>query len=212
MRAESSGGVRIEHRLQWRGDDTPPPERGNAEWLVALARWLADASRWIVWLLGALGVALLALFAWRWMRVRGDAARGAEHLRPSHVNDLDIRPASLPADIGAAARALLHAGQPRAALSLLYRGTLSRLVHAHRLPIGAASTEGECARLARNALAPAASEYVAALLQAWQWEVYADRRNDPGTIEALCSGFDAALAPPTAHTGPAVAAAAGVAP
>ena len=49
---------------------------------------------------------------------------------PTHVRDLDIRPETLPADIGAAARQLWERGEQRAALALLYRGMLSRLVRA----------------------------------------------------------------------------------
>ena len=71
---------------------------------------------------------------------------------PTHVRDLDIRPESLPADIGAAARALWDRGEHRAALALLYRGMLSRLAHVHRVPIRDSSTEGDCLALAASHL------------------------------------------------------------
>ena len=84
----------------------------------------------------------------------------------SMFNALDIRPASLPDDIGAAALALCQRGELRAALSLLYRGGLSRLVHQHRAAIGAASTEGECVRIAEALLPVEASGYFRALVAA----------------------------------------------
>ncbi len=89
----------------------------------------ADAG--LVWLLGAIALAVALVAARRWLAVHGEAvhARGAR--LPSHVRELDIRPESLPDDIGAAVRALWLAGERRAALSLLYRGTLSRLVHSY---------------------------------------------------------------------------------
>ena len=96
----------------------------------------------------------------RWLAVHGDSigTRGAR--LPSHVRELDIRPESLPADIGAAVRELWLAGERRAALSLLYRGALSRLVHSYQVAIGDASTEGDCVRLARAALPPPRGDFV----------------------------------------------------
>ena len=91
-------------------------------WLVALARWLAESGRVLVWLLAAVVLAVVLVTARRWLRVHGDAigTRGAR--LPSHVRELDIRPECLPADIGAAVRELWLAGERRArALAALPR-------------------------------------------------------------------------------------------
>jgi len=184
-------GKHTEHELRWKNLEPDKPSRNDAPpWLVQLARWLADAGRGLVWVLGAIAVALFAVFAWRWASVRSDARRARAELRPSHVNELDIRPESLPADIGAAAHALCRRGEMRAALSLLYRGALSRLVHDHLVAIRAASTEGECVRLAEQVLPASASAYFERLVGAWQTEVYAGRAADAGAVAALCEAFD----------------------
>ena len=95
--------------------------------------------------------------------------------------------------------ALWLAGERRAALSLLYRGALSRLVHSYEVAIGDASTEGDCVRLARAALPRERSEFVAALVQAWQLAVYGDRPLATDVVLHLCDDFDrllpAAVAP-----------------
>ena len=146
-------------------------------------------------LLGAIAIALLVVFAWRWMRVRADAIAGrAVMLPPSHVNDLDIRPDSLPDDIAGGARALWQRGEQRAALSLLYRGALSRLVHDHGAAIGSASTEGECVALARAALPAAGGVFFERLVGAWQIAVYAGRWPDAASVAALFDEFDAHFA------------------
>ena len=119
--------------------------------------------------------------------------RAAGARLPSHVRELDIRPESLPADIGAAVRALWLAGERRAALSLLYRGALSRLVHSYGVAIGDASTEGDCVRLARGALPTASADFVAALVQAWQVAVYGDRVLATEHVLRLCDDFDRRL-------------------
>ena len=186
---------RAERSLRWKDADAARAEPASPPaWLMNLVRWLAEAGRGLVWLLAAVAVALVAVFAWRWASVRAGVARARTGLLPSHVNDLDIRPESLPDDIAAAARAHWQRGQARAALSLLYRGALSRLVHGHGAEIGAASTEGECVVIAGPLLAPDAAAFFARLVQAWQTVVYAGREPAAAEIGALCDGFDRHIA------------------
>jgi hypothetical protein len=109
------------------------------------------------------------------------------------VQDLDIRPGSLPDDIGSAAFALWNRGEVRAALALLYRGMLSRLAHAHGIPIRHSTTEGECLALAASHLRDDRTAYVSRVVSVWQCAVYGG--NDPASDEVLglCQGFGAAL-------------------
>jgi hypothetical protein len=169
------------------GSYKPPP------WLIAFARWIAEGGRGLVWLLGAAAVVALVVTARRWLRIRGNTSPSGGARLPSHVRELDIRPESLPDDIGAAVRELWLAGERRAALSLLYRGALSRLVHSYDVAIGDASTEGDCVRLARAALAPAAGEFVASLVHAWQLAVYGDRPLPSARVLGLCDDFERQL-------------------
>jgi hypothetical protein len=176
-----------------------PPQPGEPapSWLLGFVRWVAEASRLLVWGLGAVAVALLLVGLRHWIKWRGDAVATARALSlPSHVRDLDIRQESLPPDIGAAARGLWQQGQGRAALSLLYRGALSRLVHAHAVPIRSASTEGECVHLAMKVLPQERGAFFARLVQAWQLLVYGSRLPESDHVLALCDGFDAHLGPP----------------
>ena len=195
------GGLRKQRTWRFRDRNAPSePPTPAPQWLRELARWLAESGRWLIWLLIAAAAVALLVTARRWLLVQGAAigARGAP--LPSHVRELDIRPESLPADIGAAVRALWLAGERRAALSLLYRGALSRLVHSYAVPIGDASTEGDCVQLARAALPAPRSEFVSALVQAWQLAVYGDRPLASEHVLRLCADFDRLLptAPPMA--------------
>jgi len=190
------GGPRTERSLRLKPDnDKKRRAEAPAPWLVEMVRWMSEAGRGLMWLLGAIAIALLIVFAWRWMRVRADAVAGrAALLPPSHVNDLDIRPDSLPDDIAGNARALWQRGEQRAALSLLYRGALSRLVHDHGVAVRSASTEGECVVLARAALPAAGGAFFERLVGAWQVAVYAARWPDAASVAALVDGFDAHFA------------------
>lgn len=164
-----------------------------ARWLRGLFGWVAESGRLLVWVVGALAVALLAFYIARLVQTRGLPVAPKRFVPPSHVRDLDIRPESLPDDVGAAAFALWQRGEQRAALALLYRGMLSRLVHVHAVPIRASSTEGECLALARPRLAEPSALYATRLVELWAAAVYGGREPATGLVEALCGEFAAAL-------------------
>ncbi|WP_431286320.1 DUF4129 domain-containing protein [Roseateles chitinivorans] len=162
-------------------------------WWVDLIKNLSAGLRLAFWLVGA------ALLIWVLLRLRDwlqghEGGRALKATPPTHVGSLDIRPESLPDDIGAAARALWQRGEQRAALSLLYRGALSRLVHTHGVPIRAASTERESLVLAAPRMSPGALDYLSRLVSGWQAVAYAQRLLPADRFEALCADFDARMA------------------
>lgn len=197
LRADPNlSGERQTRALRWAGeDDSKPQERGDlAQWIKNFFAWLGQLSRALVWVIGALlGLALV----WFLVRLFGTVASASAPrpaVVPTHVRELDIRPESLPDDIGAAALELWQQGQHRAALALLYRGLLSRLAHEHQVPIRDSTTEGDCLALAKQHLQPERGDYVARLIGVWQRATYGGREPDANEVQALCAGFDAALA------------------
>jgi hypothetical protein len=165
----------------------------GARWFRGLFVWVAESGRLIIFVLGALALALVTFYVVRLVRIRGLPRVPARFVAPSHVRDLDIRPESLPNDVGSAALALWQRGEQRAALALLYRGTLSRLVHTYAVPIRASSTEGECLALARPRLTEAGARYASRLVETWAAAVYGGLEPKAGAVEALCGEFSAAL-------------------
>jgi hypothetical protein len=153
-------------------------------------RVLFESIRIVVWVLGA---GLLLWVLWRvrqWWSLRPTVRMSSSPAKlATHVRDLDIRPQQLPARVGPAVWALWQAGETRAALSLLYRATLSRLVHEHGLKIGAASTEGDCLRAA-NTLPLALLGYVEQIITLWRHAVYGARLPDGALMERVCRQFD----------------------
>jgi Domain of unknown function (DUF4129) len=188
-------GLKADRELRFKDNEAPkePQPGADLRWLRDLVRWFAEAGRWLMWLGMAAMAALLLLYLRRWLGVRGDALDGRALALPSHVRDLDIRPESLPDDLPGAVRALWRRGDSRAALSLLYRGALSRLVHDHGLPVSAASTEGECAALAVRHLEAERGAFVTRLIGLWQLAVYGARLPDGSAVLAVCDAFDAHL-------------------
>jgi uncharacterized protein DUF4129 len=182
--------------LKWRssGESKPFSLPAWMQWTVDLFRWIEQSARALVWFAVAVLVGLVGVYISRLVRRldRGHAAAGG-FVAPTHVRDLDIRPETLPDDIGAAARALWDQGEHRAALALLYRGTLSRLAHVHRVPIRDSSTEGDCLALAAGYLAATRHEYAARMIRVWQRSVYGRETVTAATVHELCDGFAAAL-------------------
>ena len=204
-------GKHVEHRLRWKDGDEPerkkqkPPSwlRALVDWLASLARFLNDTSRFLLWGIVVVLVALALVSVRHVVQLR--AFRRAKAVSAvSHVRDLDVRPESLPDDVGAAAWALWQAGDVPAALSLLYRGALSRLIHRFDVPITASATEGECLDLARGRLEPTALRYVTQVVRAWEANIYGGRTLSNAMGEALCTGFGQRLdasAPVVAESG-----------
>lgn len=176
--------------LKWLGDDEEPEPREPVEWLRGLFEWIVGASRLLLWTGIIVVLGLLGLFL---MRVFGGAQRRTVTRAPdapTHVQEMDIRPESLPDEIGGAALELWQRGDHRAALALLYRGLLSRLVHAHGVPIRESTTEADCLRLAVPRLHSEIAQYTSTLVRVWQHAVYGAREPAADEVRNLCALFD----------------------
>lgn len=182
--------------LRWRQDDqarTPDETPGWILWMQGLFGWIAGSARALTWVVIALLVAMIAVFVIRLLRAGRTGRLDAGFIAPTHVRDLDIRPDSLPADIGLAARTLWDAGAQRQALALLYRGLLSRLAHQHQAPVRDSTTEGQSVVLAQRHLSTPAAGFAAQLVTSWQNAVYGDNMPPTAAVHALCADFRAAL-------------------
>jgi hypothetical protein len=180
--------------LRWRDAKAPARRPAWWSWIRDFFRWIDQSARYLVWVAAAALVGYLLFFLVRLMSEGREPTYGdATFVAPSHVRDLDIRPESLPADIGTAARALWDRGERRPALALLYRGMLSRFAHVHQVPIRASSTEGDCLSLAAAYLPAAPVEYATRLVREWQRVVYGRESTDTDTVYGLCDGFAPAL-------------------
>jgi hypothetical protein len=187
---------RVIKTLRWKSSTSSSSFRwpGWLSWLGGLVVWMGESARVLVWCAALALAGLVVVYLSRVARTRLMASDEDTFVAPTHVRDLDIRPESLPDDIGAAARQLWERGDQRAALALLYRGMLSRLAHVHRVPIRESSTEGDCVAFALSRL-PEGSEYVARLVRVWQRLGYGHESVESATVYGLCDEFQAALQP-----------------
>lgn len=183
---------------RWRQEPETPPDQ-QPGWLRLLLRGLEFASevmKGLVWI----GAALLAAWLVYLIVLYRDRWPGAHRIRqqpPDFLFGLDVRPDSLPADVVAAARAALAAGQIEAALSLLYRGALIVLIHRIQVEFQPGDTEENCRRRVDGRLDATASRYFGQLVEAWRAAAYAHRPPALPVLEGLCQGWEG-------HFGPAV--------
>jgi hypothetical protein len=182
--------------LHWVTDDKERRRSspGWLDWLAGFFSFIGQSARVLVWILIAIAAGLIVIYVVRLIgRMEGVGPRGTKFVAPSHVQDLDIRPESLPPDIGAAVRALWDRGEHRAALALLYRGLLSRLVHVYEVPIRDSSTEGDCLALTSRHVSEARTRYAQRLVRVWQRAVYGGETIENEAVYALCDEFAATL-------------------
>jgi hypothetical protein len=161
--------------------------------LRAMLDFLTGAGRWLFLALVLILFAVLVLVVIQQLRGRSRWGASVADALPTHVRDLDVRPESLPAEIGRAAWALWERGEGRQALGLLYRGLLSRMVYSHGIPIRDSSTEGDCRALSATYLPDSQRRLAGELIEQWQRTTYGGRPPDADAVRGLCDAFDREL-------------------
>ncbi|UCH46539.1 MAG: DUF4129 domain-containing protein [Betaproteobacteria bacterium] len=163
-----------------------------------LALLISDMSQGLMWVAIAILVPLL-LYVLRNFLPEHFTPKSEKYEPPANLFGLNVTPESLPADVSAAATQLARAGRLREALSLLYRGALSELIHRYRVVVHAGDTEGDCTEAALRALDKPGAEYFTGLVGTWQQLAYGSTPPQLGEVDALCRDwalhFDTAESP-----------------
>ena len=183
---------REETRTRWQPipDDEELPDLDSPflEWLGEIMESIAALGELLLWIGG--GALLAYLIYWfvtnRDMRPMSFGSSRSERAMPTQIAGLDLRPESLPDDPATEAERLIEAGDFRAALSLLYRGALSDLIHRHALEIHDGATEGECQRLVGEQLGENLDGCFSNLTRVWLRQAYAHRSPEKAQALALC--------------------------
>ena len=177
---------------QWRSITKNEKPRDHAsrssQFWSNLGLLLSDISQSMMWV-GIAVIILLLLYAFRNFLPAPLAPEKSEYKRPTSLFGLNVTPESLPPDISGTARTLVRQDQLREALSLLYRGALSALVHRYRVVIHAGDTEGDCTKSAKSALDIPGADYFRSLVTVWQQTAYDASPPTPGEVDALCHSW-----------------------
>ncbi|MEN3942046.1 DUF4350 domain-containing protein [Prosthecobacter sp. SYSU 5D2] len=143
--------------------------------MIALVAWLvALAVRWLILNKHLFGLGLPG------------KKNQTEESGPRVVMGLDIAKENLPDDLIAAARTAWAAGQVREALSLLYRGALSRLVEQRRLRIRDSDTEDDCLMKVAEMGDVPVTDFFRRLTMIWVRAAYAGEEAQESEFDRLC--------------------------
>lgn len=155
----------------------------NLEWLKRLVQIIAAIGEGVLWFIAALLIAWIIYLYPKWSVWFGLINRKSHrHYRPPEtLFGLDVRPESLPEDIPATVWQLYQDGQPRAALSLLYRATLVHLINYHHMEFHKGTTEGECVVIVAQSR-HRSSRYFLQLTRTWKTMAY---NHQPPALEEM---------------------------
>jgi len=157
---------------------------GISPLLIYLSMLFGKVAEFGLWIAAA--ALLVAVLYYLRRYIPEPRLRNAPRYRPPDaLFGFDLAPESLPGDVAGAAAEMARRGEFREALSLLYRGALSALVHRHQLPLGSGDTEEDCSRAVSRVL-PSSAGYFARLVGAWESIAYAARAPDAAGIQQLC--------------------------
>jgi len=115
-----------------------------------------------------------------WLKDRMPAKRELDVLTEKEVLNLD----TLPSNLSSAVKKL-WTQQPRAALALLYRGSVEKLAERLGTPFPPGATEAECVRRSRRLAEPESEAIFQKVVRAWQAAAYAHRLPNADEFEAL---------------------------
>ena len=193
------GGQTKIRTLRWVTKSQPRPPSTSPGWLSGLFDYAGQFGGLLLWAAGAGAAAMAAVWIFRLLKTRRPRAVPIPVQADAggrRILDLDIRPDSLPDDVGAAALELLRTGRVRDCLSLLYRASLSSAVHRFGVTIGAQHTEREVLGAVKGALDEPRARYFADLVAIWQRVVYAGEILAPDAVLPLCAGYSTFFDPP----------------
>ncbi|HLB15337.1 MAG TPA: DUF4129 domain-containing protein [Burkholderiales bacterium] len=186
-------------QLGWRyRGERKKQDAAPSDFWANVGAFFAQISQALAWIAVGIGVVVLLVLARRYLLPLLDRAPDT-YRPPDALFGLAVTPESLPDDVAGTAARLAREGRLREALSLLYRGALSVLVHRDHVPLAEGDTEGDCARAVRKALPRGGADYFGRLVAAWQRAAYAGRLPEAGEAQALASEWTPHFAPRAAE-------------
>ena len=198
LRGPEFSTVSCQPGWRWRWDEKPVEKKSgkpkNDNEVMAFKAMLEAMGMFVKVLLIAALFGAVVWLLWRYREQLANVLQKKLPERATEVGGLDIRPDSLPADVPASAWDLWQRGEQRAALALLYRATLSRLVEQNNLQIAKGATEGDCLRNAERASAlgrlPASRlERARRSTTLWRDAAWGNLWPDSATVQAECNAW-----------------------
>jgi len=156
---------------------------------IEFIKLVAQLIEFLLWI--ALGVMIIVIirYALSWSeRLRGSRSIPALFSKKTRSVPYSARETLSLTQLADRAYNLWKSGETFAALSLLYRGTLTALVTYHGVTIAESATEGECLRSVKKShQSVEITAYFMMLTRIWQNAAYAQRLPATETMQQLCT-------------------------
>lgn len=167
-------------------------EKSTKESEGYLVQGLSGILDLLGWLIAATAVGFLIyqivknnhLFHWRGRKKPPSTRQLTET-----IAGMDVRAKSLPEDVVAAAREAFATGDERLALSLLYRGSISRYLLATDIDLLESDTEYDCVRKVQHLPSHDAATYFGQLTDRWIGCAYGGGGVSADDFESLATGW-----------------------
>ena len=151
--------------------------------ILEILIWLALAV-FIVWLINKYSHWL------NWINLPSRENKHKARSIPNKILGMDMAQESLPDDVLAVFTSLINNKKYRDALSLLYRASLSTIVHRGDIEIPTSATEQECCKIITSKRDPSESKFFKSLTHAWIMLAYADHEPSKETLTGLQEGWN----------------------
>lgn len=160
----------------------------NFKWMQSIPKFAGIILEILAWVIGGVVVVFIIYKIWQnkqWFQYYIKIPRKRVKV-PSKLFGLDLSKNSLPGDIISNVKELLKNNEIRQALSLLYRGTLVRLINDFNIQIPSSATENECVELVKSKAKKREINFFQTLTQIWLTIAYGHITPERQTIEEVC--------------------------
>ena len=200
LKHEDFGKTITEKELTYIGNDSKNEKNEPPQWLEDFLKWLfgdildddvnvgfkvAEILIWLV--IAGFIIWLISKYShWlNWIQLPTRGNKNQANSIPNKILGMEVTKDSLPDDVLATFTDLLNSKDYRGALSLLYRATLSSIVHQGDIEIPDSATEQECCKMVSCKRDERESIFFNSLTQAWVMLAYADRLPTEETLSNL---------------------------
>jgi len=154
-----------------------------------VAMLLAQGLEFLLWVVG-ISIIILIVYHYRdyIKSLVREITSKSEPVReqPTLLFGLDVTQESLPDNVPDQVMELWRQGASREALGLLYRATLSGLIHQYDFKFSESATEKECADIVSQSSMNSLDSYMQRLTRIWQRLAYGHRLPDETDVVGLC--------------------------
>ncbi len=157
-------------------------------WVKNISKFIGFTLEILAWIIGGLIIAVIIykiVQNRQWIQGYGKKFKHKRDI-PTQLFGLKLSEESLPNNIIFRVRELLNNNEIRKALSLLYRGSLIKLITEYNLQIPKSATENECVALVKIKRDHNEFEFFSALTKIWLAMAYGNISPERQILEQIC--------------------------